>query len=431
MQRFSVVQVEQFRVVAAMYVGYAAFMVLRMIPTAVGGPIRDDPSLQITLGDWGEILATGTAGAVLGKFLGGYAADRWGGRRTFASGLLVASIAIAIFACATSQRMFQAAFFFALMAKSFGWPAMTRIILTWFAARQYGRVWGVISTSSRVGTLVATLLFGSLLAVLSWRQTLALAALLGGLASVAFWRTLREAPSVLLIDEAAPERPGASQTSAPVHPLQATTLPAALCYFARSRRFWLIVASLTALTILWDFLLLVPMFLQDRLGLAAPQASRAAAAFPLGSLVSVLVGGYMFDRLSRRATAWTMGAMLLLATGCLACFLAMPHWNLSSSAAHGASLALLLVLGLCLSPCYYLPMSIFSMEFGGPHSGFLVALLDALAFGANAVFYYYGGGVAERSWELFLSILIGIAAFSAGATWLFLMGESRAGAAAD
>ena len=65
------------------------------------------------------------------------------------------------------------------------------------------------------------------------------------------------------------------------------------------------------------------------------------------------------------------------------------------------ALVLLFLFGLCVSPCYYIPMSVFSMEFGGPHSGFLIALLDAIAFGALAIFQFFGGAIAKTDWNLF------------------------------
>ena len=69
---------QQAQVVGAMYVGYAMFMVLRMVPAVAGTSITGDASLDVGVGDWGRILAMGTIGAVVGKFIGGYAADRFG-----------------------------------------------------------------------------------------------------------------------------------------------------------------------------------------------------------------------------------------------------------------------------------------------------------------------------------------------------------------
>ena len=103
----------------------------------------------------------------------------------------------------------------------------------------------------------------------------------------------------------------------------------------------------------------------------------------------------------------------------------MPGFMLGAGAALWISLGLLFVFGLCVSPCYYIPMSVFSIEFGGPHSGFLIALLDALSFMATAVFYYFGGSLAKQSWGLFLTVLVAISVWSVLTTFAFLKGEAR------
>jgi hypothetical protein len=64
------------------------------------------------------------------------------------------------------------------------------------------------------------------------------------------------------------------------------------------------------------------------------------------------------------------------------------------------------------------------MEFGGPHSGFLIALLDAIAFGALAIFQFFGGAIAKTDWNLFLSVLLAISIWSLVTTFFFMWGES-------
>ncbi len=121
-----------------------------------------------------------------------------------------------------------------------------------------------------------------------------------------------------------------------------------------------------------------------------------------------------------------MGALLTVATLCIAAFYLMPNWGLENQTRVYLSLTLLFVFGLCVSPCYYLPMSVFSIEFGGPHSGFLIALLDALGFAAFAVFSYFGGALAETSWDGFLFVLLAVSIWSLLTTFFFLRGEGRA-----
>ena len=415
---------QQVLTVAAMYFGYAMFMVLRMIPTVAGAAMREDASLGIDLGVWGRILAMGTWGAVVGKFVGGYAADRFGGKLTFTVGLLISSLFVGLFAASSEIGMFQATFFVALMAKSAGWPSMARIIANWFRPNEYGRVWGVLSTSSRVGTLAATFFLGAFLAVMSWRAMLTISAACGVLIVVCFAFVLKERPHGKPIPADEPgSDPDDSETLR--HPLDNTTLPQAIRCFAASLQFWLITGSLMGLTILWDFLLMVPMYLQDTLELPVAKASMAASAFPFGSLISVLMGGYMFDKLSRKSTAGLMGCLLAVATGCIGTFLLMPEFGMTTASLTHLSLALLFIFGLCVSPCYYIPMSVFAIEFGGPHSGFLIALLDALAFAATAIFYYYAGSMAEAGWSLFLTVLLAISIWSLLTTFLFMRGEAR------
>ncbi|MEO1994819.1 MAG: MFS transporter [Planctomycetaceae bacterium] len=131
---------QRWTTVGTMYFGYAMFMVLRMIPTVTGAAMRKDPALQIDLEVWGHILATGTCGAIVGKFVGGWAADTFGGQRTFAVGLFCASVFVGLFATSTEVRMFQVTFFVTLLAKSAGWPAMAKIIPNWFGPARYGQV---------------------------------------------------------------------------------------------------------------------------------------------------------------------------------------------------------------------------------------------------------------------------------------------------
>ncbi|MCP4171848.1 MAG: glucose-6-phosphate exchanger SLC37A4 [Fuerstiella sp.] len=415
----------QVMVVVSMYIGYAMFMVLRMIPTVAGTSITDDPNLNVDTGDWGRILAIGTIGALVGKFIGGYAADKLGGRITFTIGLFVSAVGVLAFAASTAVWMFQATFFLALLAKSSGWPSMAKIIMTSFRPNEYGRVWGVLATSSRIGTLVATLLLGGMLAVISWQTMLSIAGTAGIVITVYFAVSQKSAAGKLSVamPNIAVGQDEISNEAA--HPLYHTSLAEAILHFCQSRQFWLITGSMMGLTIMWDFLLLVPLYLRDTLNMTPSGASVAASAFPFGSLISVLVGGFVFDKLSRRSMAWVMGGMLLIAAGCILTFYLMPQFGMSEEALVGLSLALLFMFGLCVSPCYYIPMSVFSIEFGGPHSGFLIALLDALAFGMTAAFYYFAGEVAEESWTLFLLLLLIVAVWSMLTTFFFLLGETK------
>jgi sugar phosphate permease len=436
----------QAAMIGTMYAGYATSMILRMIPTVAGNPIREDASLGIDLETWGRVLAAGTTGAMIGKFLCGWAADTFGGRKTFTIALVVASMAVTLFAMSSSVLAFQATFFLTMMAQSAGWPSMAKIITNWASPQQYGRVWGILSTSSRVGTLTATFLLGSLLDWISWREMLWIAAALGGCIALFYGLKMRDRPATPIADDSAQEGDRRSEVGGqkpelsvqpsvhkapdhqtpsstnPPHPFDELTLPQALPRIFSSLRFWLIACSLMGLTILWDYLIVVPQYLKDTFGLSLAQASRTASAIPLGSLISVLAGGYVFDRLDRKRMGMVMAGLLTVATGCL---LVLTTLGTGTNVTL-VVLPLLFLFGLCVSPCYYIPCSVFSIDFGGRHSGFLVSILDAIGFAATATFYIFGTALAKRAgWTMFLYVLAGVGAWSLVTTYFFMQREGR------
>ena len=434
---------QQAVVVGSMYVGYAAFMVLRTVPTTIATALQKDLGIGVDV--WGRVLAIGTCGGIAGKFVGGFLADRLGGKITFTVGLLLTSVSVAVFALGGHWLYFAATFFFALMAKSAGWPSMAKIITNWFRADEYGSVWGIISTSSRVGTIIASLALGAMLAFTSWRVVLLVGAGIGVVCTLLFWFILKEAPDIAegSLPGVAPvppesafetgnpyevaEVPESSKMSEPgEHPLDGKPLSAAVGYFFLSPQFWLITASLMGLTVLWDFLSFLPNFLQASFDFSDEQAAMAPAAFPFGSLISVLFGGFVFDKLSRRRMAVVMGLLLLIATVCMGAFYGMTFMELTPSRALPLCIGLLFVFGVCVSPCYYIPMSVFSIEFGGPHSGFLISFLDVFGFAASATFSFVGGSIAAKlGWDTFMIVLVVISVWSLVSTVLFMLGEAK------
>jgi len=416
----------QITILGTMYIAYAVSMILRMIPAIAGISIRSDESPGIDMDAWGKILAAGTCGALTGKFLWGWAADRFGSRRTLTIALLLAAAFVALFSQSYTIRGFQITFFFTLMAQAAGWPSMTRIVMNWATPQQYGRVWGILSTSSRVGTLFATVILASLLAWISWREMLLIATVMGLAAAFFFHLLIRDTPSQPLLSLPASDDQRPAKASPAEHPFEKLTLAQTIPRFFQSRRFWLISASMMTMTILWDFLSLVPMYLQDTLHLSDSQASFAASAMPLGSLVSVLLGGFVFDRMGKKRMACVIALLLLVTAGCMALFACLPSLAIPAQFSMGVSLFLLFLFGVCLSPCYYIPVSIFSIDFGGRHSGFLVAILDAMGFAATALFYGNCTRLAESwGWSAFLGILAVVGLLALTTTSVFMAAEAH------
>lgn len=396
-----------------LYAAYGVSMVLRLMPAFAANAMRSDPSLNVDVQAIGTMLASGTMGALCGKFLWGWAADRWGARTIFPLALVLEAIGVAVFSQVSSMPLMQAAFFVTLMAQAAGWPCMTRVVQACAQPRQQGRVWGLLSTSSRVGTLVASLGPAALAGVLPWRQVLLCASGIGLLAAVV--------TSLLLPPQTSERRQDRSDDSGDGDSLLPT-----FGRFFLSCRFLLMAVALMGMAVLWDFLLLSPMMLKDGLKLSDAESLRVTSAVPFGSLLSLLTGGFLFDRLARRDRAYVMAGLLTIATLCLTVFSVLPSFRLSPSLQLTASTGLLFVFGMCLSPCYYIPVSVFSTEFGGNHCGVLVALLDAIGFAAVAVFCHWSGQIVEiAGWPGLLQLLTGIGLSSAVVLLVFLLRESK------
>lgn len=153
---------------------------------------------------------------------------------------------------------------------------------------------GAISTASRVGTITATLTVGTLLRIMDWRHMLWVSSAIGGVLILLVLFLVREKPphQLLVVDNTLSEDLS--------HPFFNTTLKKAFIIMLLDKRFILIAASMMGLTILWDFLNFVPLYLNESLNISTADAAMATASFPVGSLISVLIGGFFFDSLSKK-----------------------------------------------------------------------------------------------------------------------------------
>ena len=119
--------------------------------------------------------------------------------------------------------------------------------------------------------------------------------------------------------------------------------------------------------------------------------------------------------------------MLSIAALCLVVLLAMNRAPLGAGTAFAATAVVLFLYGLTLAPAYYLPMSVFSVEFGGKHCGVLISLIDAMGYGA-AMLYQFGGGAivdAPGGWPRMLALLLAASVIAIASTVWFAVQDAR------
>ena len=270
-----------------------------------------------------------------------------------------------------------------------------------------------------------TVHLGSLLLAVSWRTVIATSAVITGGVLLVLFRILKQCPAdaglevVASSNEADQKRP---------HPLDDATLSQALVSFARSPRVWLICISVMCLTVLMEFQSFIPIYLQETFGLTTGIAAITSSAFPVGCLISVLAGGFVFDLLSKKKRIFVLGGMMVFSVLCVALLLALPTFGMSGNLGLWPALLAIMLFGLTIAPCYYIPMSVFAVDFGGIRCGVLIGLIDAAGYLAAMAFDFLGGAVADEvdGWHQFLTILLGVSILGSVTLPLFLLLDYRA-----
>jgi OPA family sugar phosphate sensor protein UhpC-like MFS transporter len=211
------------------------------------------------------------------------------------------------------------------------------------------------------------------------------------------------------------------------HPLKETTLIRGLIAFAKSHRVWLVVIMSMMLTCLMAFLDFVSVYLMEVFELSPSDAALASAVFPFGSLCGLIASVVLYNRFSKRQLRWVLSLSLAVATICILTLKFSAHLHLSEAANFRLALGSIFLFGFSIAPSYYIPISIFSIEFGGPHSATLVCLFDAIGLGASATFGFVGGRLADSAggWASFMNLIIVIVVVAMFSVFAFMHAESK------
>jgi len=418
-----------------MYAGYMAFILSRTVLAVASPEMINDPDLGLDEAGYGDIAAWGMAGMIAGKLLTGVIADWLGGRRVFLMALSITAFLTAAFSWGTSTTIFAAINFFMLFAMAASWPSIASLISAWYPPTKYGRAWGAIATSSRLSASISLILLGSLLAITSWQNVFRVAGVVSLSVAAILFFYLKASPKDVglpaLEDSVAPggfdnQDEPSTEPKAP-HPLDDKNPAEALWAFGKSGRFWLICSSLMCTTVLMDFLIFLPLYLSSFEGVSSTQAVSWAAAFPVGCLLALSVGGVLYDGVSRKGRVGLLGGLLGATSVCVAalwCLKGLPM--IPDAFQFPLAIVILFFYGLTLAPAYYLPPSVFSNEFGGKHCGLLVGLVDAAAFGASMLYLIAGGRmVVTWGWQSVIQLFLVIAVVATLITIWFAFEDYR------
>jgi OPA family glycerol-3-phosphate transporter-like MFS transporter len=371
----------------------------------------------------GSVTSLGVLAYAVGKlFLTGLG-DFWGGRISFLIGLVGALVFTLLFARASFLPLFTLAWIGNRLTQSIAWAGLIKVSSKWFDFSSYGSIAGILSISYLVGDAAARQWMGAMIQDgAGWRALFYLAA---GVA--AFWLVA----NALLLRES---RHDAGYAEAEPNPLNLfadteaapRSVRALLAPLLRSRGFVIVCLLSLGCTIIREtFNAWTPVYLRDHLAYTAGNAAGMSAVFPAVGALSVLVSGWLSDRIGVNGRALVMFAGLLATAAAL---LVLTGIRASTTGSLLPLIAIGIIAFCLLGPYSYLGGA-FALDFGGKQASAAASgIIDGVGYLGAVV---AGDSVARVSvsfgWAgVFVSLAVVSALSAAGAGYLFRLGARAA-----
>jgi len=357
----------------------------------------------------GSMSSIGVLAYALGKlFLTGLG-DYWGGRRNFLIGVGGATVFTLLFAAGGTIPMFTLAWLGNRLTQSLGWAGLIKVSSRWFDYSSYGSIIGILSISYLVGDAAARQQMGMLIERgYGWRALFLFAAIVAGVMLIASLLWLRESRAEL---GHAPAKPNPLNLFAAAESRPAS-VGALLLPLLRSRAFLLVcLLSFTCTIVRETFNTWTPVYLRDHLGYSMGHSAGMSAIFPGVGAASVLLAGWLSDRLGLN------GRSLLLFLGLTGTAAALLVLMSVRSGPSGGFLAVVVigVVAFCLLGPYSYLGGAFALDFGGKQaSASASGIIDGIGYLGGVL---AGDTVARLSvafgWEGVFVILAAVSAVAA------------------
>jgi sugar phosphate permease len=420
---------QQFLVVTLLFAGYAAYYFCRAdfsvaMPLLIEELGRHGVASGEAIVRLGSIASLGVLAYALGKlFLTGLG-DFWGGKRSFTIGLGGAIAFTLLFASKGALPIFTIAWVGNRLVQSIGWAGLIKVCSRWFGYSSYGTILGIISLSFLVGDAVARRWMGSMIERgYGWRALFLFAAAVAGIVLLANLLFLRDSRTELGFAEA---RTNPLNVYAdPLHNAGSEKAPRNFWSLLRplllNRAFLIVcVLSLGCTIVRETFNTWTPVFLHDAVGYSASRAAGLSAIFPGIGAVSVVLTGWLSDRLGIYGRSAIMFFGLAATAVALLC-LALPG---AIGPTSNSSVILIGVIAFGLLGPYSYLAGAFALDFGGKQGA---ASSSGIIDGVG----YFGGVLAgdtvarlsvASGWRsVFLALAVVTALSAAAAACLFLV----------
>lgn len=409
----SKIQHQQWKILALMFLAYGGSMLCRNAIGALSPAMAEDPEIMLTASQLGEILAWGAVGSIVGKIFSGVVADLIGGRRALFACVFAVALSTIAFSLPSSVFFFSLIHFVMRVSQSIGWPSVGLLINQWFPKQHYGKSWGIISTSSRIHTALSAVLLGVLVAAFSWRSSFVVVGSFYLAASFLFLYLIKSSPIKVGLKDFSEgvEFANFSETLKGIFKW--------LIYLKKDLCFVYVTLMMMMMFVLYDFIGYAPLYLNQATGLTAAGAASASAFFPLGALSSVLIFGFLYDKLQFNRLRIVLIACLSLSTLFIGLLWSLSSFGLSTASTQYLSFLLIFLFGFSMAPAWYLPVNVYITSLGGHHIGFTLTLVDLFGYVASAIFNVVAGRLAESSWGDYLLFVMAFCALSTVFLFMF------------
>jgi OPA family glycerol-3-phosphate transporter-like MFS transporter len=354
----------------------------------------------------GFMASVGTVAYAFGKFFSGALADTGGGRRSFLGGMAGSIFFTIVFAMSGGFPLFTLAWIGNRLFQSQGWAALVRVSSRWFSYSTYGSVMAVVSLSFLFGDAGCRWMMSQLMAHgVGWRGVFFFASGALAVLMLTCLLLLREAPEErglpapevnprnVYADEDWAREDGAREArarEARAHEDRAAAketggsepvgLGAILRPLLLSFPFWMVCVLAFGTTMLREtFNLWTPTYFVQFAGLTPSAAASRSALFPLCGGISVLLGGFLSDRLGPN------GRNILVVigmSGCTACLVLMGR--IPDHSGQWAPTILVALVGFMLLGPYSYLAGAMSLDFGGKHGSATAAgIIDGFGYMAG------------------------------------------------
>jgi sugar phosphate permease len=336
---------------------------------------------DVGLVEIGTMISLSVGAYALGKvFLTGLG-DYWGGKRNLLIATGGAAAFTLLFAASSTLPFFTLAWIGNRLTQSIGWSSLVKVSSKWFHYSRYGTVAAILTCSYLVGDAAARQSMGALLdRGFGWRALFLFGA---GVAACMFFANLlflRESR----VDEGHAEaeaNPRNLFASGQERPASWWQLVAPLL---RSRAFVTVcLLGLACTTVRETFNTWTPEYLSEYAGYTVSSAASLSAVFPGVGAVSVLLAGWMSDRLGANSRALILTLGLLAAAVMLVALVSLPP----GTGGRGWHVVTIALVAFCLFGPYSFLAGAFALDYGGKQAG---AVASGLVDGAG----YAGGALA-------------------------------------